>query len=648
MNNTVIEEIKERADIVNIVSRYVTLKRIGQNYRGLCPFHPEKTPSFFVNPTLGIFKCFGCDKGGDVIKFVQEIEHISFKEALEKLAKEVGVTLPKSSYQDSKLYKERKQIIKINQTFAKAFQKVLFSSAGKHALHYLTNQRKLSIDTIKTFQIGYSPPDWNFMTNLANKLEISLKTLQKTGLITDKNKSRFFNRVMFPIFDIKGNIVGFSGRTLSNQKDIAKYLNTPETLVFHKRKILYGIYHNKIEITRSKLAIITEGQIDVLSAYQNGLKNVVAPLGTALTALHLLAVKKLTKHIAFAYDNDQAGQKALIRSVAIALSLDLIPYVIKIPKTYKDLDEALKNNVPIQDLLAQKEEFFKHQFKHLATLTKEDYSLFEEQLNITLELIALANPIRQKIILEKLISKLQLPKDAIYEKFKEIKENKDLLKQYTNIIKQGATTSTQVGSRKDIPTGQNRAKQSQHNTNEPEVLPVLLDTLLSLLFKFPDLYFGVPQKHALLQLLKDNHKEYHTLLNTINLFWKNNLKKLKNIEPLTLDALHTYYIEHLQQEFNRSLTAQGVKDNKLFQRIALLPHISMLTFSETLSKDIIILTSRIIKILVSRRLNQLSQELDTTLPNKQRNILDQIDKLHKLLAKLDDIKNKQIFNQPFT
>ena len=352
-NRNQIDEIKDRLDVVQVIEKYVKLKKAGKNYSGLCPFHTEKTPSFIVSPDLQRYKCFGCGETGDIFNFVQNIENIDFPETLERLAKEAGVTLEKRQVN----YKY-KTLEEINYIAAKYFYNEL--KKDKQALEYLL-KRGLTKESIKNFGIGYAPKDGNLKEFLFKEKKFSTNDLVKSGLFNKINggiKEKFFNRIMFPIRSKRGSVIAFTGRVLPDNRWGPKYLNTPDTPIFHKKDNLFGQYESRQEIRKNDLAIVCEGSTDVISAHQFGVKNVVAPLGTSLTKEQLDNLSLLTKNILFLFDNDRAGHEALVRGFTIASELKLNPYAAT-PEPYKDLDELLqKEPKKINNIIKNKKEAF--------------------------------------------------------------------------------------------------------------------------------------------------------------------------------------------------------------------------------------------------------------------------------------------------
>ena len=341
----VIEEVRLRNDIIEVVSGYVKLERKGRSYWGLCPFHSEKTPSFHVEPNKQFFYCFGCNKGGSVIQFIMNIENLEFVDALKLLADRAGIALPESEDpKERERARRRKKIIELNRLAARFFFSSLAGDNGLEARNYLY-RRGLSDKTIRKFGLGYSPAGWDELTRmlLENKypesllLESGLSVRSKSGELID----RFRGRIMFPIFNIRGNIIGFGGRVLDGS--MPKYMNSPDTPVYNKSRELYGL--NYARTSSSKRLLIVEGYMDVISLHQAGIDFAVASLGTALTKMQGWILKKYSEEVIIAYDSDAAGRAATLRGLEILEEAGCNVRVLIMPEG-KDPDEYVRNNGP--------------------------------------------------------------------------------------------------------------------------------------------------------------------------------------------------------------------------------------------------------------------------------------------------------------
>ena len=336
-----IAEIKNRLNIVDVIMPYVTLKKTGKSYKGNCPFHSEKSPSFIVTPELGIYKCFGCGEAGDIFNFIEKKEGIEFAEALQLLADKAGVKLTQKQGENTK------PLFETNKIAEKFYRYCLFkTSEGKKALEYLTNERKLEIKTIEEFGVGYSPDSWDQTYKTLTNKGIKITELEQAGLVIKKDNGyydRFRGRVMFPFYDITGRVIGFSARTLE-PNDGAKYINTPETKIFTKGQTLFGLFTNKKGVRDNDKTLIVEGQMDVISTNQAGFNFAVAPGGTALTKEQLMLIKRFTNNIVLSFDSDTAGINALKKAIKLAEGLDINIKVLNL-ENYHDPDDAIKSSV---------------------------------------------------------------------------------------------------------------------------------------------------------------------------------------------------------------------------------------------------------------------------------------------------------------
>lgn len=338
----IIEEIKSRSDIVKVISDYIKVQQSGINYKGLCPFHGEKTPSFYINTSKQIYKCFGCGEGGDVINFVMKIENLEFMDAVKLLAKDCGIEINTNMDEKSKIRMEKvKKIQDINTEAARYYFSNLIKEKN-YGYEYL-RRRGLDDKIIKKFGLGYAPKAWtNLMEYLISK-GYDKETLVECGLVTykkDGNKyyDRFINRVIFPIFDYRGNVIGFGGRVLDDS--LPKYLNSPDTLAFNKKYNLYGLNFARKNIT-DRTVILVEGYMDLISLYQYGIRNVCATLGTALTIDQGNLLKRYVDTVVISYDSDDAGVKATLRAIDILTSVGINVKVLNL-KDVKDPDEFIR------------------------------------------------------------------------------------------------------------------------------------------------------------------------------------------------------------------------------------------------------------------------------------------------------------------
>ena len=336
-------EIKYKNDIESVIAPYVDLKRRGKNLVGLCPFHNEKTPSFTVYPENGSFYCFGCGAGGDVFTFTKLINNLDYIEAVKLLAEKSGVVIEENSY-DSSLTKQKQVILEINREAAKFFHSYLMSEQGKWGLNYLTG-RGLSISTIKHFGLGAAPDDWSQLCNYLRRKGFNNEDMVLANVASKSQKGtyydRFRNRIMFPLIDLRGNVIAFSGRRRPDDTESAKYVNTSDTLVYKKSLNLFGMNFAKNHC--EERVILVEGNMDAVSLHQAGFTNAIALFGTALTTEQVKLLSRYTKEVVLALDSDAAGQKAVLRSLETAKNSGLNMKILSIPDG-KDPDEFILKN----------------------------------------------------------------------------------------------------------------------------------------------------------------------------------------------------------------------------------------------------------------------------------------------------------------
>lgn len=343
-----IEEVKKKTDIVALISERLPLKKAGRNFRTTCPFHNEKTPSFMVSPEMQIFKCFGCSVGGDAIKFLQLYERMDFWEAVEFLAKKAGIKLVRRQMTQEEQVKTR--LYQVNNLAAEFYHFLLTKhKVGKKALDYVLS-RGIKAETIEHFRLGFAPNQRNALTNFLKKKGYTEKEMEKSGLVFFRGQnnysSRFFGRLVFPLLNHREMVVGFSGRVIPgvSLSDNPKYINSPETLTYHKGENLYGLWLTKQEIRKTGKTLVVEGEFDVISAFQAGFKNIVAIKGTAFTEDQARLINRFAETAILALDTDMAGSEAIKRSSQVAEKVGLNVKVLVLPKKFKDLDEIIQKD----------------------------------------------------------------------------------------------------------------------------------------------------------------------------------------------------------------------------------------------------------------------------------------------------------------
>lgn len=421
-----LQELKLRSDITEIASSYVNLKRHGRNMVGLCPFHGEKTPSFNIYTENGSFYCFGCGAGGDVITFIMKIENLDYVEAVKFLAQRAGMEMPENTYDDS-LSKLRMRIYEANREAARFFHATLLSQRGQSGLNYLRG-RALSDRTIRHFGLGFADDDWNSLCNhLKNKGFSEYEIYSANLAFKRKNGNgiydRFVNRVMFPIIDLRGNVIAFGGRIMTDEKP--KYLNTSDTPVFKKSENLFSLNNAKSSGTRT--LILCEGYMDVIALNQAGFTNAVATLGTALTNEQAVLMKRYADEVIICYDADGAGQKATARAIDILRNAGLPIKILTVPSG-KDPDEFIRskgeNGPAAFKLLIDK---CGNDIEYRLMKLKENYNLNTTDgkvafLNEAVKIVAtIESPIERDVFASKLCTELEIDKNAFLEQISKVK-----------------------------------------------------------------------------------------------------------------------------------------------------------------------------------------------------------------------------------
>ena len=364
-----VQLIKDAADIAEIIGEHVSLKRAGTNLKGLCPFHSEKTPSFTVNPERNTYHCFGCGEGGDVFSFMMNFHRLSFAEALKELARKYQIALPEKPLnpQEQEKAKKREALQAANEKAADLFHQLLLTDPGAQKARDYLAKRGIPEEISKEFRLGFAPDSWNFLVNALPKQKIDTEAAKEAGLIVARDNGgfydRFRNRVMFPITGLTGRVVAFGGRILDDGQP--KYMNSPESPVFDKSRTLFGLYQNREHIRQAKNCLVVEGNFDLLSLVVHGVRNVVAPLGTALTQAHIRSLKGYADEVILLFDGDQAGLKAAMRSVPLFLSEQVEARIAVLPEAHDPdsfvrefgrdgLDKHLKTAMPLPEFVFDK------------------------------------------------------------------------------------------------------------------------------------------------------------------------------------------------------------------------------------------------------------------------------------------------------
>ncbi len=421
-----IEDVRYSVDIVDVIGDVVTLKKTGKNFLGHCPFHQEKTPSFTVNPEMQIYKCFGCNEGGNVFSFIMKEQNISFMDALRQLAQRAGITLPRPK-EDEVETKQVENLYAVNEFAAKFYNRNLFESkGGKKALDYLFG-RGFQEKTLRDFHVGYAPDAWEELAHEAGKASYDHNTLVESGLAIRKSPGsspydRFRNRIMFPISNEYGRIVGFGARSFeqSDDKNSPKYINTPETPVYHKGKLLYGLFQNKDKIRKKDMSIVVEGYTDVMALYEHGIGLGIATSGTALTPKQAMLLGRYSRNVVVLYDADTAGIKAALRGSEVLFGSNLDVQVVNLgsdadPDSYlrthsrDDFIKAVQDRKSVIDFYAAS---FAESGKTLS------YQEKAEQIRSMINLVdSVKDSLKRDLMLQEIGEKLSADFKTIFKEF---------------------------------------------------------------------------------------------------------------------------------------------------------------------------------------------------------------------------------------
>lgn len=419
----VLDDIQDKTDIVGLISSYIPLKKSGRNFRALCPFHSEKTASFFVSPQRQIYHCFGCGMGGGPIQFVMQYEKINFPEAVELLARRLGISIPR---RPTPLDSLKSQCFSVNKEAGAYFHKNLFSSIGQKALDYLV-KRGIKQESIKNFKIGYATPGFRNLIGYLRSKSISLSVLEKAGLISRTRDGSFIDlfrdRIIFPIFDVKSRVIGFGARRLIEADDIPKYINTPETILYHKAGTLYGIHLAKDSILKEDSCIVTEGYLDMIVPYQAGITNIIASSGTALTEEQIRTIKRYTKNVVLIFDSDAAGRISSLRAADLMIEADLNVKAVSLPSGF-DPDSFLraKGKDSFVKLIQGAEDFFFYKLNILRE--KFDINVVKEKSELFLEMLSTLKKFNNQLTryeyLKQLAEKLDTKEEFLIMELKQL------------------------------------------------------------------------------------------------------------------------------------------------------------------------------------------------------------------------------------
>ena len=420
-----VQRVKDAAQIIDIIGECVSLKKAGANMKGLCPFHGEKTPSFMVNPARQSFHCFGCGEGGDVLSFMMKYYNLTFPETIKQLAQRYQITLPEQQFtpEDKKKAEKRQKLFDANERATRVYHEYLLNNPDAAPAREYLEKREIPQEKIIDFKLGYAPESWDFLSKKVPKSSITLDEAEEAGLLVRKESSRFYDRfrdrVLFPIFELTGRVVGFGGRILGEGEP--KYLNTPETLIFDKSRMLFGLFQNRDAIRKARQAVVVEGNFDLLALVSFGLENVVAPLGTALTQPQIRLLKGYADEVILLFDGDEAGIKAAMRSVPLFLAEQVAARVALLPAMH-DPDTYIRAHGKeglekfIVDALPILEFAFEHlKDKHGVNMTGKGKIL--EELEPLIHASG-SSPFQQSVLISEFSNKLDLDPEQVMQGFK--------------------------------------------------------------------------------------------------------------------------------------------------------------------------------------------------------------------------------------
>jgi DNA primase len=523
-----IQQIQNRIDILDVVGDFVSIKKKGQNYWACCPFHNEKTPSFSLNPAKGIFKCFGCGKGGDAITFVMELENYTYPEALQYLAKKYSIEIEQDTRptdQQTAEQNERESLLALHEFAQKYFSELLQNHPDGQAigLNYF-KERGFNLKTIHDFQLGYSLKEWDAFTKYAHNQGFSYEVLEKSGLTIKTEKGtyidRFHDRVMFPVHNVSGKTIAFGGRILINDKKQAKYLNSPETPIYHKSNVLYGLWQGKKAIREQDNCYLVEGYTDVISLHQADVQNVVASSGTSLTVEQIRLIRRFTENVTVLYDGDAAGIKASLRGIDLLLEEGLNVKVVIFPDN-EDPDSYVKK-------------IGSTEFKQFLTQNAKDFITFKAQLflqeakndpvkraemirEVVASIVKIPDEIKQRVFFQECSRLLLIDEDALINEGRKLQQKKGNQNTSQTPITSNLIEAQQITEFPDNQVIVEVKVENGAHIQEREAIRLILNygqeklesgkTLLDFfLEQMDDVEFGHPIYHKILLKFRENSK----------------------------------------------------------------------------------------------------------------------------------------------
>ncbi len=632
IDQATIERIVDAAHISDVVSEFVTLKKRGVNQLGLCPFHNEKTPSFTVSSAKGIFKCFGCGKGGNSVNFVMELEQLSYPDALRWLAKKFHIEIEeKEESQEEKALKDERESMMIVSAFAqKYFSRFLLKeNEGRTiGLSYL-RERGIRDDIITKFELGYCPDGKDLFTQAATREGYKMEFLEKTGLTIKRDdwvRDRFGGRVIFPVHNVAGRVIAFGGRTLTNDKKVAKYLNSPESDIYHKGRTLYGIYQAKRDITRLDKCYLVEGYTDVLSFHQAGIENVVASSGTSLTIDQIRLIRRFSPNITIVYDGDDAGIKASLRGIDMVLEEGINVKVLPLPRgedpdsfarsmSASELTEYIKKN---------ETDFIKFKTQLLMESVENDPVSKAKLINeIVHSISVIPDTITRTIYIKECSRLMDVQEAVLYSEIRKIqnKQSEDhTRKELQEIQVQAAKPATPVTEKKVV---------NPFETEEREILRILLKYFHQDVFEIEDettheVHTYTVGVYVLSELQNDGLVSVNPKVRAILSDMEQNLEN-KDFDPIR------YFTQHHDQEISQyasNLLAEKYIESKRWSKGG--------AFIESESELLYVLVPKLVQEYKLKNVKALLKKIEHQINEANKN--NETEKLMECMEQYQNLK----------
>ncbi len=553
MSSSSVEKIKEKLDVSDVIGSYLKLEKAGQNFKAKCPFHNEKTPSFFISPARGNYYCFGCGAKGDIFTFVQEFEGTDFIGALKVLAERAGVSLDDAPRKDTS---EIDRLFAVMEMASEFFQKNLTQSDD--AKKYLT-QRGLTLETIDSWKVGFVPNEWRLLYSFLKDKGVTETEMEKTGLIKRKDATGegehgwydvFRGRIMFPIFDISGRVIAFSGRILVPDDKAPKYLNSPETVLFKKSETLYGLHKAKTEIRKKDYTILVEGQLDLLMCHQAGFANAVASSGTAFTEAHLMKLQRLSNRLTLAFDSDKAGFAAANKSAVLALSLGMEVKIVDLPKGSDPAELILEDSEAWKEALRSGKHLIDFYLDNLLREKHDERTLAKEiEKKVLPYIVMIQSSIEQAHFVSQITKKAGIRSESIWNDLRKIPKGVPATIEHENTVQ----TNDVIRRRKDHIEGKLAGIVLwQEGTENPIVEPTKLRTRM----------VGIAGEEYVVKLFREKIDHTNELIFEAESYYGSGTNLVQDVEELLFnfeeDILRDRFVE-VMKELGQ---AEGEKDEK--------------------------------------------------------------------------------------